>query len=148
MRPGGRLERFCSPGPSVIRHHAFVSTGVISRRDAALWLLVPWLVFVVSGTATPLYSDQPWRLGIALLFMIAGFGLLIVPSLFMILFVRTRVLFMLGVLTGSASSVFAVASMARSDETYRGLELLWAPYFWSIAAIALAILEFLHRRVR
>jgi hypothetical protein len=114
-------------------------------------VLPPLAAFVAAGLLAPLYSDEPFEIGLTAwqAVVLWPIGLLVVGAPVLVLLgVRTAWMVRLGQAAIGVVGVASMVAVARSDDAQAGLAFMWGPLLGSGAAAAVLAADVWLRRAR
>lgn len=107
-------------------------------------VLPPLVAFVVAGLLGPLYSDEPFDVGLTLWQAVVDWpiGLLVVGlPVLVLLGVRTASLLRLGQIAIGSLGVMSMVAATRSDDAQAGLWFMYPPLLGSVVAAAIVAVD-------
>jgi hypothetical protein len=112
-------------------------------------VLPPLVAFVITGLCAPLYSNEPFEVGLTLwqAVVLWPIGLLLVGvPVLVLLGVRSERLLRLGQVAVGLVGVASMVAVARSDDAQAGIAFIWAPVLGSVLAAIVVSVDGWRRR--
>ena len=107
-------------------------------------VLPPLAAFVVAGLLGPLYSNEPFEVGLTLwqAVVLWPIGLLVVGlPVLVLLGVRTALLLRLGQIAIGLLGVTSIVAATRSDDAQAGLWFMYPPLLGSVVAVLIVSVD-------